>query len=269
MARLVIDWHRTTREERRCLNGPVNILRQRKALNWGQAFIEAFGTRGHVGAGYEDNLRKGRIAADKAWRLHEWIKGHDPALANEVEEAIRELRTRHRPGDSEAWQSLLHSAAYAGVRVVKTIETLGALDFARRHPVSPADLFLMDEFYFELETPISGYAIAFHGRRGLWSVLPLSQPSSIIRTFAGTAILPVDDEGRPDPLQEDEDAGQHGFLFAILDVAKTQLPKMLPEPGMPIRPERLDDLAAEILAISENRRHLARVNLLFKAQPGR
>ena len=259
----MVDWNLATHEERSFLNTPVNTLRRRRGLSWHQVFEEAFGARDHVGDRYEDNVRKGRIAPERAWKLLEWLKAGDASLAEDVEQAVRDSQAGGSPSHSDAWQALLRLPATAAVRVIKLNGALGALQFARRRPVSPAILALNDEFYFEIDTPITGYVAAFHGRGGRWSLVGLTEKSPVTRVIAGAAILPVDADGQPFPLVEDVELGHHAFLFAIVDVPKRSLLAPLPPYGMHIPPAMLNRLAEPIAAVEESKRVIARVDITF------
>ncbi|WP_149535745.1 hypothetical protein [Siccirubricoccus phaeus] len=259
-----IDWSKSTHRERACLSGPVRALRQRLGLPWSEVFRQAFGPRDHVGTEYESNLASGRIAVAKAWKLYEWLRGHDAALAAAVHTTVLELRAARVIDGPPGWEALRQLDPSLQVRVLKGEPWLGALDFARRHPVDPADLALMDEFYFEIDAPIPGRAIAFHGRHGLWYLLPLSEEAPTLELSRGTNALPTDGEGRPYPLREDERVGQHTFIFVVLDAPKTALPAPLPDTGSPVRPELLNTLAERILAVPQGKRVTGRITLFLK-----
>lgn len=262
-----IDWFGTSAAERRGLSKPVNELRRKLGLSWKELFEQALGDRDNVGADYQDNLRRGRIAPEKAWKLFDWLAAHDEGIAASVTAAIIAPRSAASPAAAPTWGTLLSTCSFMGVRAVKIVPSLSALEFARRQPVSPVDLALMDQFVFEIDAPIAGRVTAFHGRRGQWSQLPMSQASPTVRIKPGTVLLPMDDKGGPDPLREDEEAGEHSFVFVTLAADKNPLPKLRVAPGRTLRPELLDQIAQAVIAVPEDQRHIVRINLIFKSRP--
>ncbi|NKE48639.1 hypothetical protein HB662_27985 [Roseomonas frigidaquae] len=259
-----IAWHRTTIAERKCLNEPVNALRRRRGQTWSEAFKEAFGERDHVGDRFEDNLRKGKVAAGKAYKLFAWLERHDPALAGEVRQAIYDLRLASSPRRALTWDALLREGAFDGVRVVKLKPGLNALDFVRTEPVDPANLYLMDHFHFEVTAPFAGRVIAFHEFRGEWFVLPLSETAIVVDTARGTVALPLSNDGRPAALREDANAGQHAFFFLIAAGGPSLNLDTEASPHHPLRNSALDKFAAAASATPRGLRAAFRINVLFK-----
>ncbi len=259
----IISWHKASEAERRCLNGPVNLLRRQMNLTWQEAFQQAFGARDHVGQEYEANLRKGTIARDKAAKLYAWLERNSPTLAIEVEAAVFAVRASAKPDAAHRWEGLLSLGVFEGVRVMKVRPGLNALDFARREPVDPEKLYLLDHFLFEIDAPIAGDVLAFHGWKGDWYALPLTYSSLTLHVPRGTSIVPRDDRDRPEPLSEDANEGHHAFFFLIVGGGGKPEFDIEPTPHHPIPRTTLDRLAETVLTLPKSQVAALRSNVLF------
>ena len=260
---MTIDWDYTTKAERRVLHDPTRALKQRLNISWQTAFLDAFGPNDRVGARYEDNLRKGAISPGKAYKLFSWLYQHDRALADQVETQIVALRAETAPEVPPLWESLIKRGRFAHIRTIKAPSSLGIVDFARREPVDPTALMLFDEFIFEINAPLAGEVMAFQGYGGQWYPLPLSTIAPTVNVQQGKALLPVDDDGRPEPLREEERPGRYLFMFVIVkgdrlpDLATLQL-------HQPIPTRIRDDIARAVMSAPANDWVVLRTNLVFR-----
>lgn len=260
---MTIDWEQTTKAERRCLNSAAKAARHRLNISWQTLFQRAFGLDDNVGDGYEGNLRKGAISAGKAYKLFTWLSLQDRMLADQVESEIFALRAAAAPEVPARWEALLKRGQFGRIRIVKARNELGIVDFARREPVDPTRLKLFDEFYFEIDTPLGGRMMAFQGYGGQWYPLPLSSNALTSDVARGRAVIPVDDEGRPEPLREEEQAGRYQFMFLI--VSGVRLPAMAAlHSHQPIPARIRDDIAKAILAAPPTHWVVLRTTLVFK-----
>ncbi len=260
---MTINWDHTTKAERHFLHDPTKALKQRLNISWQTAFLRAFGPDDRVGGRYEDNLRKGAIAPAKAYKLFTWLYQHDRTLADQVETQIVALRAAAEPEEPLLWESLIKRGRFANIRTIKAPSSLGVVDFARREPVDPTALMLFDEFIFEIDAPLAGEVLAFQGYGGQWYPLPLSTVAPTVNVQKGKALLPVDDEGRPEPLREEERPGRYLFMFVI--VKGDRLPDLATmQPHQPIPTRIRDDIARAVMSAPATDWVVLRTNLVFK-----
>lgn len=260
---MTIDWDQTTNAERKCLNAATKALRSRLNIDWQTVFQRAFGLDDQVGDGYQDNLRKGAIAPGKAYKLYTWLYHHDRALADQVESQIFALRAATAPEAPPLWESLIKRGRFANIRTIKAQSSLGIVDFARREPIDPTALKLFDEFIFEIDAPLAGEVMAFQGYGGQWYPLPLSTVAPTVNVQQGKALLPVDDDGRPEPLREEARPGRYRFMFVI--VKGDRLPDLATlQPHQPIPTRIRDDIARAVMSAPASDWVVLRTNLVFK-----
>lgn len=260
---MAVDWDKATKEERRRLYTAASSLRKNLGHSWQSLLQEAFGTEA-VAEGYEDNLRKGRVSAAKAYKLFLWIEKKDRAVAASIENDIAVLQASGwRLNAPASWETLLSKAAFQNVRVVKHDHDLNIVGFARGTPLDPADLKLLDEFYFEIDAPLPGEMIALQGHLDTWHAFPLSETCLSIEVEAGKTHAPIDENRQPFPVREETTPGRYSFIFILLaeQLAPDQWPIEASAQALPHK--LLDALAVIILKAPETARAIVRTTLLI------
>lgn len=260
----VIDWEETTIAERKLLHKQVLTLKKRLRIDWTTTFQQAFGPRDNVGSNYEDNLRQGKIAPERAYKLFIWLYKQDRVLASNVEDDILALRAKHFPEQSINWEAMLAKGKFSNVRACKCDDVLGMAEFARRQPIQSLKFKLLEEFYFEFDIPFDGTLIAFQGYKGIWYPQLIAEDTAILKVSEGNQIIPSDDTNKPDPLWEETDRGKHSYAFLLTQDSEIDqfAPPIAPMPhGIPVKTR--DALAQQIMGSSDKAWELFRINLMF------
>jgi len=259
----LIDWDASTKPERKALHSQVLILKKRLHIDWISVFQRAFGPKDNVGLGYEDNLRQGRIAPERAYKLFVWLQENDPALASNVEDDILRLRENTAPEQAVRWETLLARGIFSNVAAFKYSGDLGMASFARREPLPALRLKLLEQFYFEVIVPFDGTLIAFQGYKGLWYPQLIIEDNPILEVTSGAHIIPSNEEGQPYPLHEETDMGKHSFAFLLVQDKRLGKPIAALPPAQAIPAKMRDDLARQIFALPDEAWRLFRINLAF------
>ena len=267
MAPEVINWDEASPAERKLLHRYVLVLKKRLQIDWIETFQQAFGARDNVGTGYEDNLRKGRVSPQKAYKLFNWLLKNDPVLASNVENDILAARSEIRPQQCLSWDAMMAQGEYSDVSLFKPEATLGMAQFARREAARGLKLKLLEEFYFEIELPFDGVMIAFRNYKSAWFPQLITEGSNILDVSQGNLVIPTNEGGIPDPLWEETETGKHGFAFLLtqeFDIGDRGPWLTTQKHGIPA--EMRDQFARSVTDKSGKNWKLFRINLLF-AQP--
>ena len=170
------------------------------------------------GQDYVRNMRRGEIAATYATLIHQWLL--QSIISNLARIAIapeifpRDTRAalashRRRTGyprwfppcacSRDEWASL-----------------------ERESHLKPADTIIRlgERFCFELDGEADGYAIAMQSVRGQWHNIPLGPNGRISAPIqSGQNRLPIMQDGKLDPLRENNDEGVHEFILITAQTA--------------------------------------------------
>ena len=261
----VIDWDATTNAERKLLYKYSQKLKKHLHVDWVTVFQQAFGPKDNVGSNYEDNLRKGRISPERAYRLFIWLHKQNPVRANDLEDDILSLRDATRPEQAASWEAMLAKGRFSNIEVYKYKDSLGLTQFSRREPISSLKLKLLEEFYFQITVPFEGTLIAFQGYKGLWYPQLVAEQTATLKVTVGKHIIPSTDENELDPLWEETDIGKHSFAFLLTqDHGISELAPMITSTPHGIPAKIRDNLAQRVMEASEKDWEVFRINLMFK-----
>ncbi len=260
----LIDWQSSTHDERKILYGHTRDLKRRENIGWHSIFEAAFSVA--VGADYENNFRKGKIAGERALELFNWIGKTDPATLDRIENdiiALREKADEVAPVSSE-WDDLLRDQAHFEDIRVYHHRQLGIVGFAGQEPLIDLKLRLGDEFYFQVDCPGSGALAAFQRYKNKWHLLPIGRSGNWIEVEQGAVFVPErDEDGKIDALSENVDQGKHQFVFIwSRDLENFQAIANLQYPRS-IAPECLNQFAKLLRPLPELECRLCRCNMMI------
>jgi len=263
-----IDWRNVSPDEIKSLYKAALRTRQDYNLSWYAFFKKAFGGL-YVGKGYEDNFRKGKIAAARAEQIFQWLQTKSPAIADRLEDDIFATRVAQLEGNTSSinWSELLQSRCiYNRVEVLNYTKTGPSIvAFADQNQVADATLHLGDWFYFRVDCAHSGHLVALQNYRGNWYSFPLSPEQPIIPARLGAVSAPISIAGQKvEPISEETDIGKHGFLFININADKDvgALERHLPEGRLSI--PQLDELATYLSDFSDSSVAIYRSNLMIR-----
>ncbi|MCE8006626.1 hypothetical protein [Aestuariivita sp.] len=170
-----------------------------------------------------NNFRKGKIAWERAAKIHEWLARNHFAFAQKREPGLFQF-----PRQSD-WDAFVEAHAIVGrLRIVHLKQTLGLIE--RDDDQRPVDqtLRLTQRFCFEVETELRGVALGFQRYNGKWHSVPLGadQRNPKARIAVSPQLVPHKSDGSPIGLRESNDAGDH--LFAVLVAQDRNLPTDMP-----------------------------------------
>ncbi len=216
-----IDWHNVSPDEIKTLYKAVLHARQDHNLSWHDLFKVAFGGL-YIGKGYEDNFRKGKIAAARAGQVFNWLLTNSPAIADQFEDEFFTARSAQIGGDASSinWSELLQSCSlYGRVEVFSYTKAIPSIiAFSNENQVEDATLHLGERFYFRVDCAHSGHLAALQNYRGNWYSFPLSPEQAAIPAKIGTMSAPISIvDQKIEPISEETDTGKHGFLFINMD----------------------------------------------------
>ena len=264
-----IDWHEASNAEIRALYKAV--LRTRPTLNlaWSDLFRQAFGGV-FVGAGYEDNFRKGKIAAARATQIFGWLQTHNEAAADLLEDEIFAARAAetNEVSPSTTWAELLETRSkYGRVEILEFPKGgVSLVSFANPKPVIDATLHLGEQFFFRVDCEHSGYLAALQNFKGNWYLFPLSPEEAIIPVAAGEIPTPISmSDQKVEPVSEEEDSGKHGFLFINVDNSADIKSLHRHLAVRKFEPAHLDQLAAILGTMPDGGVTLLRCNLMIRS----
>ncbi|KPD12642.1 hypothetical protein [Phaeobacter sp. 11ANDIMAR09] len=167
------------------------------------------------GQDYVRNMRRGEIAVTYATLIHQWLTEHHFELARRLAPEIFPETPEQR------WQAIVDERAISDrFRLVLVLVTMGIVE--RESHLKPADTIIRlgERFCFELDGEADGYAIAMQSVRGQWHNIPLGPNGRISAPIqSGQNRLPIMQDGKLDPLRENNDEGVHEFILITAQTA--------------------------------------------------
>lgn len=170
----VVDWGETSYEERRLLSKPVVTVKRRLNLSWDSVFLQAFGAKDRVSDGYSDNLAKGKIAPERAYKLFNWLSVQDKVLASNIEDQIIAFRENSSSEQALSWDHLINKGEFSNLDICKYDDPsfwksfwkprrtpYFGISFSRIHPIYHLSLKLREEFLFRINSPFEGHLTSF------------------------------------------------------------------------------------------------------------
>lgn len=272
---MLFNWELATASETVVLYEAIRDLLRPKGLTWVQVFEEAYpGIT--VGTDYERNLRRGKIAPQRAKQLFLWLQNRFPETAAHVD-ALLASAMRSIDSDS-AWERFIEErGAFTNVEI-KVIEweddlpadapdIRGKITTERwRQIKAQYEIKLHKRFTFRIDSPLSGYLLVLQWSRGIWWPVPLSNGQACVAVEQGEQWLPYDPEydsgDLPELLSEHTEPGLHRLVF-LLSRAAPALPEAM-NPEQRVDPAQIDQLAARFQKEPGSWR-LFRLNVMFKA----
>lgn len=215
-----IEWRSMATEERhenvRLLYSVIQHVAPRHGKKIEQYAVEALGVKTGTALDSVSNIRRGRISAQKAAAMHEFLmqRHYDEARALVPELFPESL--------DDIWLRFVEEHKVPDrLTIVKTPKGIGIAQRAA-DVVKPGQVLQFGEEYcLRLDAPFDGRAVAFQGYRGLWYPLALSANGVRKGTAiqAGEQWLPCEKNGEPIRLVEFDDAGDHTFIVAASEGA--------------------------------------------------
>lgn len=228
-------------------------------MDWNVVFAQVFGDAGAVGSGYEDNLRKGRVAPHRASQLFAWLAAHDPKRAAALIWTLE--------GETPAaWDALIvDHAKVEGLDLVRLPDRPhSVVGFADLAPLNAPRLRLGELFCFAVDAPFEGVALALQAQRQQWHLLPLSRSEAVTLVQRGVQHLPCDSAvGAPIPLAELSATGLCRFAFVLAETAQGAVLNLTTQPGASIAPRTLNSLARSLTALPREAWRLLLLDVQF------
>lgn len=167
------------------------------------------------GIDYMNNVRKGDFNSTYAALIHSWLCANHFPIAHKFAPKIFPETLEMR------WRSILDQRGKAcGIRIVRGENELGIVERHRLRKVEdlPTRLSLSEPFFFQLEAPFDGIAVALQGHQGAWYLIPLGPNEELlVKVEKGLNNLPLGDDGNAEPLSENNDTGKHQFAIVTFD----------------------------------------------------
>ena len=262
------DWHEASADEIKTLYKAVLRARQNENIAWSALFKKAFGGI-FVGAGYEDNFRKGKISGARATQIFCWLHAYNHAAADILEDVIIAAREAEKDDASPSitWSNLLETRSkYGRVEILEYPKGgLSLISFANPKPVIDATCRLGDQFFFRVNCAHSGYLAALQNYKGNWYPFPMSPEEPVIPVKSGKTATPISmTDQKVEPVSEDADTGKYGFLFLNVDSrADIQALNRLLN-AKKFEPDDLNKLAEFLGALPEDGVAILRCNLMIR-----
>lgn len=207
-----INWLKATEDERKQLYIVSRAVADAADISMDNILDAATGRRVLMGTDYILTFRRGKIRRSYAKLIYGWIAEHHSEVANSISPDL--FPKRH----ANAWGKYLDDNAIQGkLRIARFgKKSMGLVERKRKQPKPEEILKLGEEFCFQLESDIDGYAVAFQEYEGTIHPLPLELGNDLGGNVqSGEQFLPVDDQSQPEKLTEASDLGYHRFVIAI------------------------------------------------------
>ena len=181
--------------------------------------FQALGETETGGTDYLSNFRRGKIDKHKVRDIHLWLAQKHFYVARQISFDL----FPYKPTDP--FQDFIDRHAVMGeLRVIRLKEAMGLIERSGVRHERVETLRLSEKFCFELESAINGVALAFQSYQNQWYPLPLGADQRRYNADVEqeTNLLPQTTSGKPIPLEENDDAGNHQFVVIVS--SDTKLP---------------------------------------------
>lgn len=205
------NWKTATKADRAALYHVARAVADTTDLSVEAIMEEAFGHKLMVGTDYLSNFRSGAIGRPKAKLIHAWIAEHHAETAHAIDPRL--FPKQH----TNAWADYLENYAITGkLHIARFDKSMGLVQRKRTQPVPEEVLKLGEEFCFQLDSKITGHAVAFQMYEGTMHPMPLGLNGELSTTIKrGKHFLPIDEIGEPEMLVEMTSLGKHQFIVAV------------------------------------------------------
>lgn len=164
------------------------------------------------------NFRRGEIAKERSHKIHEWIGRNHFEWAQEQEPELFQV-----PRKSDWDQFLEKHAVEDGIRIVtenaSEADSLNVVRFADDTDDEVLRLRLGQKFFFDIDVPFNGVAVAFQKAGRNWYPFALFKEESRERARVvvrkGVRSLPRNGTGEAVYLSELDDTGPSEFVFVL------------------------------------------------------
>ncbi|SFA88989.1 hypothetical protein SAMN05421688_1509 [Poseidonocella pacifica] len=209
-----IDWKGLPREDRvEWIKRLYTVAREIASIT-GQhieaIILAAIGPKVVLGTGYADNFRAGKISATRAQLIHKWIIDHHFERAHAKDKELFAL------SPLVAFERFIdHRKQPGGLQIVKVRVEFGIGKRVRDAPQNVTRLRMGQAYCLELTSDRPGFAIGFERYGKVWHPLALGESEEHFRipVGEGVSLLPRDAKGKPAPLYEVDDSGEHRFVI--------------------------------------------------------
>lgn len=211
-----IDWVSMSGAERleptKALYRAFITVAEHNGINADLMLDRALGEAQERGIDYASNFRAGKISKVRAKAIHLWLAQNYFEMAKATAPDL----FPYRP--VSAFQHFIDKEAIVGkLRVIKISKTLGLIERSDEKRKHVQTLRLSEKFCFEIDTEITGVALAFQCYQDVWHPLPIGADKKRLKAdiTAGTVFLPKAVDGKSIPLEENNDAGNHQFTIIV------------------------------------------------------
>ncbi len=164
------------------------------------------------GTDYFNNFCNGQMDQHKARDVHLWLAQNYFEVVNQREPDL----FPHKPVDP--FRTFVDRTAITGkLNIVRLKQQMGIVERADDVSTPAITLRLTERFCFEVDTALTGIALAFQHHKDTWHPLPLGADKRCTKADvrAGTNMLPRTADGHPIHPQENDDTGSHRFAVII------------------------------------------------------
>lgn len=163
---------------------------------------------------YRRNLQRGDYSAIRARALYEFLRDHHFTTAH------REVPDIFPYTPAMRWREIVDQRASTDtLKLVRVTSGFGVVERQSRLVAADTTHKLGQTFCLELTSDVGGYAIALQGQRDAWHVIGIGPKCDAVTSIEiGANLLPRNEEGHPDPLSENRDAGLHDFVLITAEM---------------------------------------------------
>tara|TARA_R100000935_G_C2837407_1_gene168936 strand:+ start:2091 stop:2897 length:807 start_codon:yes stop_codon:yes gene_type:complete len=228
-----IDWLNMSAAERiaptKALYAVLGVIAKNMGINIESHITMALGDVTERGADYASNFRKGKIAAAKALTIHRYLEENHFHWGQIVAPELFQVNPK------SAWENFVETKAQSGMlkihrsKFVKPSRDHESSDEEVKYIIAEfgmrskyiqkpdATIRLGQDYWFELQSNIDGYCVAFESCFEEWQSIPLGSDERRLRVKVGqgTQFLPRDAQGNPIELVEIDHGGTHRFVFIV------------------------------------------------------
>jgi len=261
------EWEASGTHERKALYRAVRRVMEETGLTLLGVIERAEGHPVHVGTGYDDNFRSGRISRRRAHHIYQWLARHHPARAAELDAEIGQGYADAFP--HSLWERVLATRGVFGqLRLHEVMMQQQRQVQVQTEPIQ-ARTRVAQPFRLVLGGSHRGHALGFQWIKGRWMPLPLTDSALGIRLDGRAPQFPSPqlpygpgNLWRPYYI-EYSDAGLRRMVVALVpDSMGIRFEAAFAQDKL-ASPELLDAFAAEMMALEPESWSLFRLNAVM------
>lgn len=258
----VVELPKATEEQRKAISRVVSTIKAARGMTYESIFAAANGSLQGYALEDEKNLGKGSIAQWKAAKLFCWIVENHLPLGCDIAPEVFD------PSLLTRWRDFIRTHGTYDRLTFRFADSLGLTQRSSNQPIADTPIPMGRGFLFELDCKITGQLLALEvtgGKTYPFSLHP-NETSLLLDVEADRQVMPLNADGKPDPLAETEDKGLHCYLFLIAapDIME-DIAEGLHE-AHPIKSDKLDQVACHFVDKEGNPTkefELHRLNVVF------